>query len=224
MSHHSPEPPHTSSSEHESHHDAHVGLRLVLGSILAPKRPSMGSHSVSGTASPFHHFHQSGMGVGTCTGTGHETPPLPPPPPPQPTPVPPHFQSHYQPPYQHAHQPTPILHSHQIPHYHSHAQPQPQHHVHAHTFGPSRLSSTHSTPPGSTSPSPSPSPRLATPPLACDHASHAYPSEHAVDDSLVAKGASSTSSDAAADAKRAHFLKTLQSKSAWDAMIHGSFV
>jgi hypothetical protein len=57
-----------------------------------------------------------------------------------------------------------------------------------------------------------------------DHAPHAYPHEAAVGDSGVIKTATAASLDAAADSKRAHFIKTLQSKSAWDAMIHGSWV
>ena len=83
--------------------------------------------------------------------------------------------------------------------------------------------STSSTPSESLSPSPTPSPRLATPPPMLDHAPHAYPHESAVGDSGVIKTAMAANSDAA-DAKRAHFLTTLQSKSAWDAMIHGSWV
>lgn len=52
-----------------------------------------------------------------------------------------------------------------------------------------------------------------------DNAPHAYPYEAAVGgDSGVNK------TTTAADQKRAHFIKTLQSKSAWDAMIHGSWV
>ncbi|KAI0282001.1 hypothetical protein BGY98DRAFT_957094 [Russula aff. rugulosa BPL654] len=220
--------------EHDAHRDAHVhGLRLALGSILAPKRPSppshTGSYPGSGTASPFHHWHHPGSGG---SGSEHDSPPLPSPQP-HSSPVMPHYHPHYpQSPNQHAHhQPTPTNHPHlnAHPQFHSHvhAHPQPQSHAHAHTYGPSRLIFTHSTsstPPESLSPSPSPSPRLATPPPMLDHAPHAYPHEAAVGDSGVTKTATAANPDAAADQKRAHFIKTLQSKSAWDALIHGSWV
>jgi hypothetical protein len=211
--------------EHDSHHDPHLhGLRLALGSILAPKRPSppshTGSYSASGTASPFQHWHHPASA--TSPGAGHDTPPVPPPP--LPTPVNqghPHHQSPY---HHHAHQPTPSPHPHL--NHHGHVHPQPQSHTHPHAYGPSRLSFTHSTsstPSESLSPSPTPSPRIATPPLTIDHSPHAYSHEHALGDSPVTKSAAGPNSDAA-DPKRAHFIKTLQSKSAWDAMIHGSWV
>ncbi|KAN0118759.1 hypothetical protein V8E52_004870 [Russula decolorans] len=233
MSHNVPDQSSTSSMEHDAHRDAHVhGLRLVLGSIIAPKRPPppshTGSYPVSGTASPFHHWHHPGTPGGS--GSGHDSPPLPSPQP-HSSPVMPHYHPHYpQPPYQHAHhQPTPTPHphlnTHQQFHNHVHAHPQPQSHAHAHAYGPSRLNSTHST--SSTPPeslSPSPSPRLTTPPPMLDHAPHAYPHEAAVGASEVIKTATAANPDAAADAKHAHFIKTLQSKSAWDAMIHGSWV
>jgi len=144
---------HPSSMEHDSHHDAHVhGLRLVLGSILAPKRPSppshSGSHPASGTASPFHHWHHQGPGTGSISANGHDTPPLASSPP-HGSPVVPHYQPHYQQPYQHTHQqPTPNMHPHLNLHYHhahhvhpqSQSQPQPQQ-PHA-ASGPSRLSFT----------------------------------------------------------------------------------
>jgi len=57
-----------------------------------------------------------------------------------------------------------------------------------------------------------------------EHAPHAYPHEAAVGDSVVTNTSTAANPDATADQKRAHFIKTLQSKSAWDAMIHGSWV
>jgi len=145
MSHNPHDASHPSSIENDSHRDAHVhGLRLALGSILAPKRPPppshTGSHPVSGAASPFHHWNHpsTATGTGIGSGSGHDTPPVSPPPPPHPTPV----VSHYQPHYQQAHQPTPALHPHLNHHHHSHVHPQPQSHAHTHAYGPSRLSST----------------------------------------------------------------------------------
>ncbi|KAI9454079.1 hypothetical protein F5148DRAFT_447553 [Russula earlei] len=232
MSHHSPDSPHPHPPpmDHDAHHDAHIhGLRLALGSLLTPKRPSLpshtGSYSASGTASPFHHWHHPGT-VTVSVGTGPDTPPLPPPPP-HPTPVGSLHQPHHQLPYHHAHQPTPSPHAHLNSHYHGHAHPQPQSHTHPHAFGPSRLSftrSTSSTPPESLSPSPTPSPRVATPPLTIVHAPHAYQEEPAAGDSPATKMAAGSTLEAADAAKRAHFLTTLQSKSAWDAMVHGSWV
>ncbi|KAF8259330.1 hypothetical protein EI94DRAFT_1751877 [Lactarius quietus] len=141
MSHNTPDSTnhvHNTSAEHDSHHDAHVlSLRLVLGSILAPKRPSQpGSHPVSGTASPFSHWHHSSAG----TATGHDSPP----PPPQSTPTLPHHQPHYQQLAQHIHQPSPnMLQPHNHHHsFHGHVHPQPQYHAHPHAYGPSRLSLT----------------------------------------------------------------------------------
>jgi len=214
--------------EHDQHHDAHVhGLRLVLGSILAPKRPSPpshpGSYPASGTASPYHHWHHPGAVAGAASE--HETPPLTSSPP-HGSPAVPHYQPHYQQPLQHAHQPTPSMHPHLNHHHHAHPhpQPQPQPHTHTHAYGPSRLNFTHSTgstPSESSSPSPTPSPRPATPPSTLDHAPNAYPQESAVGDPSAIKTASAAD---AADPKRNRFIKVLQSKSAWDAMIHGSFV
>ncbi|KAH9027534.1 hypothetical protein EDB83DRAFT_1918803 [Lactarius deliciosus] len=229
MSQHTSDPtPHThhTSSEHDSHHDAHVlSLRLVLGSILAPKRPSHpGSHPVSGTTSPFSHWHHSGA----STATGHDTPP----PPPLPTPTLSQHQPHYQQLGQHIHQPSPSLQPHHSHNFHSHVHPQPQYHTHPHAYGPSRLSFTHSagsTPPESLSPSPTPSPRLATPPLPLDHAPvpHPHGLEPGVVDSMTKTATATTAMVTGTDptcSERARFLATLQSKSAWDALIHGSWV
>ncbi|KAH9989549.1 hypothetical protein BJV77DRAFT_676895 [Russula vinacea] len=150
MSHNVSEPSPPSSVEHDSHHDAHVhGLRLVLGSILAPKRPSppshTGSHPASGTASPFHHWHQPGAAGSGGSSSEQDSPPLPSPQS-HPSPIVPHYHSHHQAPYQHAHhQPTPTPHPHLNAHHqhHSHhVHPQPQSHTHAHAYGPSRLSFT----------------------------------------------------------------------------------
>jgi hypothetical protein len=149
--------------EHDAHRDAHVhGLRLALGSILAPvrtssfsspsptphvqiltqppsltqKRPSppshTGSYPGSGTASPFHHWHHPGSGG---SGSEHDSPPLPSPQP-HSSPVMPHYHPHYpQSPNQHAHhQPTPTNHPHlnAHPQFHSHVHAHPQPQSHAH--------------------------------------------------------------------------------------------
>jgi hypothetical protein len=236
MSHNTPESsnPPSSSMEHDSHHDAHVhGLRLALGSILAPKRPSPPSHSgsypASGTSSPFHHWQHHPGGPVTGTSTGHDTPPLASSSsssPPHASPVLPLHQPHFQQP----HHPTPSMHSHLNFQHHAHVhpqQPQPQPQPHTHAYGHSRLGFTHSsgsTPSESLSPSPTPSPRLTTPPPTLEHAPHAYPHEHAVSDPSPINTVGGATNADAADPKRARFLKTLQSKSAWDAMIHGSWV
>lgn len=128
----------------------HVQIVQILTHPIShtQKRPSppsqTGSYPVSGTASPFLHWHHPGTPGSGGSGSGHDSPPLPSPQP-NSSPVMPLYHPHYpQPPYQHAHQPTPNPHTHlnahnQV-HSHVHAHPQPQ--SHAHAYGPSRLSFT----------------------------------------------------------------------------------
>ncbi|KAI0031453.1 hypothetical protein K488DRAFT_86786 [Vararia minispora EC-137] len=143
---------HTSHGDplHDRHHlpsDPHLhGLRLALGSILAPKRPAM-SRTASGSSSPAHHHPHSG--TGTPSGSDGTPPPH--------SPATPHH-THLHPPPGAVHTHSPLIHA----------------------MGD-----------GSVTPSPPPTPDALGP--------HATP------------------------AQRAEFLKTLQGKSAWDALIHGSW-
>ncbi|ETW79760.1 hypothetical protein HETIRDRAFT_459706 [Heterobasidion irregulare TC 32-1] len=101
---HTPTYTHSKLVEHaasDQHREAHVmGLRLVLGSILSPKRPPL-PHSSSGTSSPSSFSHASTHvhahvhpALAPASAHGGVDTPLPPPPPPHPSPLHTHLPTH----------------------------------------------------------------------------------------------------------------------------------
>jgi len=200
--------------QQQQHREA---LRLALGSILSPRPPLSSSHSSSGSTTPSYPF---SIPSGPHTPAG--TPP-----------------SYY--PLAHGPNSSEYIHSHH-PHFH--------HHSHPHTHTPSRLgrskSSTTNSPSGSsanTAPSsshPSPLPPSIPPNLPVLPEIEPLPPAREVTNGVIVTPAaplptrpalhpsehpSADSADHAArtGTPRSKFMQTLQSKSAWDALIHGSF-
>jgi hypothetical protein len=195
----------TQQQQQQQHREA---LRLALGSILSP-RPHFSSRPSSGSATPSYPF---SIPSGSHTPAG--TPP-----------------SYY--PLAHGPNSSEYIHSH-----HSHL-----HYPHPHT--PSRLgrsnSSSHNSPsgspentaPNSSHPSPLPpvSNNLPVPPdidpLPPAHIANGTPAENSTtfNPPIHNDHSSSDSTEHAnrACTPRSKFMQTLQSKSAWDALIHGSF-
>lgn len=196
--------------QQQQHREA---LRLALGSILSPRPPLNSSHSSSGSTTPSYPF---SIPSGAHTPTG--TPP-----------------SYY--PLAHGPNSSEYIHSHH-PHFH---------HSHPHTHTPSRLgrskSSTTNSPSGSSAPSsshPSPLPPSVPinlpilpeieplPPAQVTNGvivTTAAPLPTRPPNSVLQPSDHTDSADHAArtGTPRSKFMQTLQSKSAWDALIHGSF-
>ncbi|KAL1692433.1 hypothetical protein GGG16DRAFT_101807 [Schizophyllum commune] len=225
-------------------------LRMALGSILSPKRPftpSSTSHPASGTASPafFHALPFTGTASGphSATSTGPTTGAQSPSdamngsPHPQQHAHTHHLYPHWPGSYHHPHPPEPRQ-------YHS----DPHHPYHPHT--PSRLGAGEEGPverghageagefrQGGHGPihdsSHPPSPgEPATPPAVDNlHAPAPVPAASASPHAALPSGgvhpaaahAGDGSPSSGAGTPRAKFLDTLQGKSAWDALIHGSF-
>jgi len=216
---------HKVKQQQQQHREA---LRLALGSILSPKRPPLNSsHSSSGSTTPSYPF---SIPSGPHTPAG--TPP-----------------SYY--PLAHGPNSSEYIHSHH-PHFH-HPHPHPHPHPHTPSrLGRSKSSSANSpsgssanTAPSSSHPSPLPPgpvpsnlpilpeieplppaqitngvtamPLPTRPPNTPLHPSGnpPIPSDHL--------SAESADHAARAGTPRSKFMQTLQSKSAWDALIHGSF-
>ncbi|GLB44544.1 hypothetical protein LshimejAT787_1701710 [Lyophyllum shimeji] len=179
-----------------------LSLRLALGSILAPKRSfTPSSHSSSGTASPAHPASYL------------------PPPPPNPTPMPAadgRVDGYLHPRGLH------------LPHTPSRLGQSEQKEHHWPVGSPPSVSSSASVSPRSTQSS-SPTeefPPLSLPPPVVDSATrppvcHA-PRPLSAPQSGTAPAAPGASRPGSG-AQRSKFLETLDSKSAWDALIHGSF-
>jgi len=204
--------PSDKAAEHDSshvnrniQHKEALSLRLALGSILAPKRPfTPSSHSSSGTASP---AHPASFGSSL------------PPPPPNPTlmqAADARFDS-----YSH-------LRNVHIPHTPSRLgqpeQKEPQWPV---TSPSSTPSSAPASPPSTHRASPTEElPSLSLPPAVVDSASgppvcHAPQPVSALQPGTAP--AAPRAPGSGSGTPKAKFLETLESKSAWDALIHGSF-
>ncbi|KAI5887940.1 uncharacterized protein SCHCODRAFT_02075621 [Schizophyllum commune H4-8] len=223
---------------HAPHRDAYTAqhneaLRMALGSILSPKRPftpSSTSHPASGTASPafFHALPFTGTGPSTGPNTGAQTPSdaMNGSTHPQQHAHTHHLYPHWPGSYHHPHPPEPRQ-------YHS----DPHHPYHPHT--PSRLGAGEEGPAERAhaahaddlhDPSHPPSPgELATLPAVDNlHAPAPVAVASASPHSVPSGGAHPAhagdgSPSSGAGTPRAKFLDTLQGKSAWDALIHGSF-
>ncbi|KAF9458715.1 hypothetical protein BDZ94DRAFT_1270082 [Collybia nuda] len=179
-------------------------LRLALGSILTPKRPfTPSSRSSSGTASP---AHPASFAVPSSPQ---------PPPPPQSTPV---HDSHLH--SRHIHQPHTPSRLGLIDSADSHwpsvlpLPPSPESVPSSSAHGSQQPSPSQETPPVLSLPAPVLS---ATPPAARDSPAIHAPSP------LPAHVSAAAQPHSGSGTPKAKFLETLQSKSAWDALIHGSF-
>ncbi|KAG5724709.1 hypothetical protein E4T56_gene3654 [Termitomyces sp. T112] len=213
-----PHSPHEKHAEHDPshinrnlHHKEALSLRLALGSILGPKRPfTPSSHSPSGTASP---AHPSAFGSPGSPGL--------PPPPPHTTPIYP--PDHLFPRGMHLpHTPSRLGHS---DHARDHMWP-------SGSPGSAPCSAPYS-PHGSSTQTASPTdecpPVLALPPPVVESDSrarmgstlHAPKPRSAPDSGPVPPVRSASGSGCSMP--RNKFMETLESKSAWDALIHGSF-
>jgi len=185
-------------------------LRLALGSILTPKRPFTPSRSPSGTASPAH----------SASFTASSSPQ---PPPPHSTPTHGHnSDAHMQARYiHHPHTPSRLGLGDPTDPHGSSSSPFPHH--------PSRIPSTANS-------SQQPSPSQETPPPLSLPASmlpgpehqgtapiHAPSPHSAVQSGVVVAVPHAGSAGSGTGTPKAKFIETLQSKSAWDALIHGSF-
>ncbi|KAI0075179.1 hypothetical protein K474DRAFT_1446775 [Panus rudis PR-1116 ss-1] len=174
-------------TNHDDHREAHVmSLRLVLGSILSPKRSSTPSTAAtSGTASPLPPH--SSVAIGTSSSSSYPvgSPDLP---------------THDR--HRSARMALPRTNTAEtsVPTFSK---------SHQHSHAPSPLSSCHSTPDSS--------PTMSSIPIAPGTDSQA----RAAPPPVTATSTAVTSTGSA----RADFIGTLQSKkTAWDALIHGSFV
>ncbi|KAF8153940.1 hypothetical protein B0H34DRAFT_719680 [Crassisporium funariophilum] len=211
---------HKTTQQQQQHREA---LRLALGSILTPKRPPLtsGSRSSSGTASPAYPF---SMGSGAHTPAG--TPP-----------------AYYS--MQHGPNSSDYLHPHHGHLHHGHPHP-PSRLGRSNSNSNSPSESTQNSAPNSALPSPKPA-IVVSGALPSPHEIEPLPpaygdknsSIHVVRPHAAPLQVSSSSSSAhpdspSADASdhgthsgsstpRSKFLQTLSSKSAWDALIHGSF-
>jgi len=202
-------------------------LRLALGSILTPKRPySPSSHSQSksssGTSSPALSYSFSSP-PSSSVATPSSNPPSPPQPPqvPHSTPVPMYrLPDHYLQSLQQFHANAPLHHIHQLSQVHTPSRlgqlehPPQAGYVPAKpdSTGPATMTQTHSYAPQTAVPAQHPHPQSPAPEHA-EHAVHA-PTSTGDDPAVAADGSTPT---------RPRYIKTLQSKSAWDALIHGSF-
>ncbi|ESK82475.1 hypothetical protein Moror_8537 [Moniliophthora roreri MCA 2997] len=209
---------HRGVNKNAQHGDA---LRLMLGSILAPKRPPM-SHSSSGTASPAHSFSQS--------NNANSAPQHP-----ASAPATPHHLFGYPHVHPYPTYPHTPSHSHSHSHPHSHFAPG---HQHSHGFfgpRPGRMSRSASTassvprlPPSSpvTSsehhvPVESPVPVSASAPEIVVTSNQSSPTSAKLDLAPLSNGNSQPGSGTGTPKNK--FIQTLEGKSAWDALIHGSF-
>ncbi|RDB17781.1 hypothetical protein Hypma_001099 [Hypsizygus marmoreus] len=195
-------------------HKEALSLRLALGSILAPKRPfTPSSRSSSGTASPAH-------------PSSFPTSPLPPPPP---TSTPAHGfdpsrpESYLHPRYIHLPHTPSRLGATEFPEHHWPASSSP---------GSLASSSPYSAASGQNSPTSEVPPLLNLPPSVVSESHHAtHEHEHEARPSMhMPKPASAPESRAETNycspgsgTPKAKFFETLESKSAWDALIHGPF-
>lgn len=253
---------HRGVNKNAQHGDA---LRLMLGSILAPKRPPM-SHSSSGTASPAHSFSQS--------NNANSAPQHP-----ASAPATPHHLFGYPHVHPYPTYPHTPSHSHSHSHPHSHFAPGHQHsHGHSLPRTPSKLgvgaehdtnscpsatsshSSQHPSPiyeapstPGFFGPRPgrmsrsastassvprlppsspvtssehhvpveSPVPVSASAPEIVVTSNQSSPTSAKLDLAPLSNGNSQPGSGTGTPKNK--FIQTLEGKSAWDALIHGSF-
>ncbi|TRM63202.1 hypothetical protein BD626DRAFT_495859 [Schizophyllum amplum] len=222
-------------------------LRMALGSILSPKRPfTPSSGPASGTASPAFFHALPFTGPGSQTPAGHDAHHHHHP---QQSHQPHHPPQAHQP----HHGPHHHLHSHWYPHHqdaHHHYHPHPSHtpsrlgageeHTGSQTSRPvTQSTGSHPASPGEpssqgTSPLPSPAHEVppavngahaggmpAPAPLPAD-AKVPVPTAPAPASGGVPTSAGGTPSSGTGT-PRAKFLDTLHGKSAWDALIHGSF-
>ena len=187
--------------------------------LYLQKRPPM-PHSTSGSSSPFH------AGVHSI---GPESPPLPPPPP-HSTPT---HSSHHLTTYSHpnghlvvhsSHAPSRLSKS--VSHLFSDSFFLLSHYMllsRSSQHSPSSSTYTSTIPSPAATPSPPSSPGPATPP-ALHVTGLPAPSTAGGETSSPDVHAPVPKASLPAGHPRAHFLTTLQSKSAWDAMVHGSWM